>query len=107
MHSPPPEYESDQIRKKESNEKLNRLTESLELVCLSACLFGGRGKEFPLLSTECTVYIFTPQKAPAVTRSWPTSQALIRSSVSGGYIAVCSERRGLVERLRSCGRKGI
>ncbi len=38
---------SNKKKKKKSNEKLNRLVDSLELVCLS---IWGQGKEFPLLS---------------------------------------------------------
>lgn len=79
--------------KKKSNEKLNRLAESLELVSLSACLLGVKGRYSHYFS-PCA-HIFAPQKAAAMTTSWPLSQTLIRSSVTAGYIC-CFAMRGEV-----------
>lgn len=44
MHSLQAEYESGEGGKEKSNEKLNIMFGSLELVCLPACLFGVKGR---------------------------------------------------------------
>ncbi len=67
---------------KKSNEKLNRMAESLELACLSACLFGVKGRSSNCFS-QCA-HIFTPQRL----QPWPDLGPSLRLSLEVLWVVV-------------------